>query len=108
MTTVGISSEQILQFLNVSEQGLGDHPVSDDEREYALDDGLLILTAPDLESGFLFVKVDADRGIVGGQKAGVRSFIGSADRDAWRPAGDHRTVALAVASVINIYRHFGR
>jgi hypothetical protein len=75
----------------------------------ATQEGLMLLHSPhQLESAFLFVKLDAGRGLLGGQKAVFASYIASdLDADAWAPGAVFKMWAMAVTSIGNLYRHEG-
>jgi hypothetical protein len=71
-------------------------------------DGIFILSSPSmLQRDFLFVKCNAGRGFLGGQKATCNSYVGSAEDDQWMIGPIFRYVAIALTSITNVYEGEG-
>ncbi len=75
----------------------------------AAQEGLLFFHSPMLlKSAFLFVKLDAGRGLLGGQKAVFGSYIATdLEADEWEVGTVFKMWGIAVTSIGNIYRAYG-
>jgi len=72
-----------------------------------MEDGILILTCPQIEQDFVFVRENNGRGIFGGQKALYRVYLGDALLDDYSPARSFVGLTLALFSINNIFRANG-
>lgn len=72
-----------------------------------MDDGIFVLSCPQIESDYVFVCEAAGIGIFGRQKRAFRVFTGSFDNDDFHPGITFKNFTLAVTSVNNIFRAAG-
>ncbi|WP_333815806.1 hypothetical protein [Tabrizicola sp.] len=75
----------------------------------AAQDGMLFFFSPhQLKTAFLFLKLDAGRGLFGGQKAVFASYVASdLDADEWDVGVVFKMWGIAVTSIGNVYRGNG-
>lgn len=75
----------------------------------AAQDGMMFFYSPhQLMTGFLFVKLDAGRGLFGGQKAVFASYVASdLETDEWDVGVVFKMWGIAVTSMGNVYRGNG-
>lgn len=75
----------------------------------AANEGAILLHSPEqLSAGFLFIKSDAGRGLLGGQKAVYASYYGSElSEDAWFAGAIFKSFRIAATSIGNLYRAEG-
>jgi hypothetical protein len=66
--------------------------------------GYILLTCPLLDTDFAFLKLDAGRGLFGGQKSRVMSYVGTIDLDELMPGTTFANFAFALSSINNIHR----
>lgn len=71
--------------------------------------GMMFFHSPhQLKGAFLFVKLDAGRGLLGGQKAVFASHVGSAiEADEWEVGTTFKMWGIAITSIGNVYRGYG-
>jgi hypothetical protein len=72
-----------------------------------LSKGYLILTAPQLQVRFLFVKVYGGKGIFWGKKIHYAAYQQRYDENIWTPLGNFKIWGLAVTGINNIFRSEG-
>lgn len=75
-----------------------------DSFEQALSQGYLILRSTRLDTCFLFLNVNAGRGLFGGQKRIVMSFIGSPEQFVFTPGHVFNKLIIALTAINNVYR----
>ena len=80
------------------------HPIMMGSVEEAFNDGLIVLRAEDLETDFAFVKVSAGKGLFGGEKARVMTYVGQVSDDELMPSTLFKNLATALTSVHAVYR----
>lgn len=88
------------------------HPLFTREKDdviEAANEGVIFLHSPEqLAAGFLFLKLDAGRGLFGGQKAVFASYVGTDLRqDEWEAGTTFKSWLIATTSIGNIYRSEG-
>jgi hypothetical protein len=71
------------------------------------DHGIFVIEAADLATDFIFVKIDAGRGLLGGQKARFLSYLGQVRDDVFDAGPSFGTFGLALTNINNIYRALG-
>ena len=69
-----------------------------------IQDGIIILTCPQIETDFLCIVEDNGRGLFGGQKRRFRVYLGDAALDDFAPGPSFRLLNLALSSLNNIFR----
>ena len=72
-----------------------------------LSKGYLVLTAPQLQVRFLFVKVYGGKGIFWGKKIHYAAYQQDYDEEIWMPLGNFKIWGLAVTGINNIFRSAG-
>jgi len=72
--------------------------------QQAAESGYLLFSCPFLETDFVFFKLDAGRGLFGGQKSRFMSYVGTIDLDELMPGTTFGSFAAALASLNNIHR----
>lgn len=70
-------------------------------------DGAMLLKSECLERCFLFLKIDAGRGLFGGQKTHVLSFLGHIYKNELLAGPSFKSLAVAISSINNIFRGVG-
>lgn len=70
-------------------------------------DGILAISSEALQLDLLFAKVDAGRGLFGGQKAAYVSYVNSPGEDEWTIGTTYKSWSVAITSIGNVYRHEG-
>lgn len=83
------------------------HPIMAGSVKEAFDDGFIAFKAADLDTDFVFVKQNAGRGLFGGQKSRVMTYVGSITENELMPSTLFKNVAMAMASVNAVYRSQG-
>lgn len=83
------------------------HPYLQGSVKEAFDEGMIALTAADLDTSFVFVKQNAGRGFFGGQKSRVMTYVGSVEDDQLMPSVLCKNVVGAMAAVNAVYRSQG-
>lgn len=83
------------------------HSLKDEVKE-ALAEGFIVLQCPRLETDFTFVKIDAGRGLFGGQKHRVSCYVGVFDNNELMPGSTYRNLAIGLSAINNIHRSVGR
>ncbi|MGY0505418.1 hypothetical protein [Luteimonas sp. e5] len=73
--------------------------------QQACENGCIVLTCPFLETDFVFLKLDAGRGLFGGQKYRVMSYVGTVDLDELMPGSTFKSFAIALTAINNIHRN---
>ena len=76
--------------------------------QQASESGYVIISCPSLETDFAFFKLDAGRGLFGGQKSKVMSYVGTVDLDELMPGTTFKNLAMALSSINNIHRKIER
>lgn len=71
-----------------------------------LSKGVMLLSAPDLETDILITKVGLGRGWFG-EKHRFQSFIGSARDESFSIGEQFKMLSLCITGIGNIYRHHG-
>jgi hypothetical protein len=69
--------------------------------------GAILLKSQSLERRFLFLNIDAGRGLFGGQKTHVLSYLGDLFNDEFAPGPSFKGLANATSSINNIFRGVG-
>ncbi len=82
-------------------------PTIDGGIEGDFGNGLLILGSKALDRTFLFLKIDAGRGLFGGQKFRYQTYLGSPSDDLWTPGPSFGLFITALTSINNVYRSEG-
>ena len=72
-----------------------------------LSEGYLVLTAPQLQVRFLYIKVYGGKGMFWGKKIHYSAYQQDYDEDVWTPLGTFKSWGLAVTGVNNIFRSVG-
>lgn len=73
-----------------------------------LREGCLIISSPiQLVHDFVFIKLNAGKGLFGGQKSAYGSYLGSVDNDSFTPGTTFKLFGIALTSINNIYRGVG-
>ena len=73
----------------------------------AAENGLCFLHSPkQLETRFLFVKCNAGRGLLGGQKSIFNSYIQNFGDEKWSVGAAFKVWAIAATSIGNLYRAY--
>ena len=85
----------------------GMHPFMGGEPQAYIDDGILGVCLEDADADILYVKLEAGTGLFGGQKSNYSFFVGSIHEEALMPGGTHKSWALAITAMNNIYRSIG-
>jgi hypothetical protein len=80
---------------------------SDEQVTEIVLDGLLPLQSRDLETDFLFVNVNAGRGIFGGQKTRIATFTSDIYRGEYFPGPVLGGIVRALVGINNLYRGAG-
>lgn len=73
----------------------------------ALNQGILLLHCPQIESDILFVKVNEGRGILGGEKSRFVNYISEPMCDTFTAGCSHKHLMLGLTGINNIFRHHG-
>lgn len=74
----------------------------------AANEGFCFLSSPQqLQTSFLFVKIDAGRSIFGKQKASYMSYISGLTDNEWAVGSVFKYLTLGVTGIGNIYRQEG-
>lgn len=84
------------------------HHSMDGALQQACENGYIVLTCPFLEADFVFLKLDAGRGLFGGQKYRVMSYVGTVDLDELMPGSTFKSFAIALSAINNIHRNVER
>lgn len=72
-------------------------------------DGILIISSPDqLGTDILLVKLNAGKGLFGGQKATYGFYLGMVRYDFYQPGATYKSFPVALTSINNIYRATGQ
>lgn len=103
-------AEQFIAFAKTNEKhGLTVrlHDAFQGELQDAFNRGILLLTSPVLQADFLFLKIDAGRGLLGGQKHRYQSAIGCYNEDSFTPGATFRNLPIALTSINNLFRAEG-
>ena len=83
------------------------HPdFTSDAKEY-LREGMFFISLEDANTDILFVKEDAGKGLLGGQKSTFSYYLGNVYRDTFQPGGTKKSWSIAITSINNIYRGIG-
>jgi len=72
-----------------------------------MEDGIFVLTCPQIQSDFVFVCENAGKGLFGGQKRFFKIFIGDFEKDDFSAATSFKSFGIAATSVNNIFRSEG-
>lgn len=72
-----------------------------------LSKGYLVLTAPQLQVRFLYVKVYGGKGVLWGKKIHYAAYQQHYDEKIWTPLGNFKIWGLAVTGINNIFRSEG-
>jgi hypothetical protein len=72
-----------------------------------LSKGYLVLTAPQLQVRFLYVKVYGGKGMFWGKKIHYSAYQQDYDEKIWTPLGNFKIWGLAVTGINNIFRSKG-
>ena len=72
-----------------------------------LSKGYLVLTAPQLQVRFLYVKVYGGKGMFWGKKIHYAAYQQDYDENTWTPLGNFKIWVLAVTGINNIFRSQG-
>ncbi len=72
----------------------------------ALQDGFIMLQSYSLDMDFVFINANGGKGLLGGQKRSVLSFVGSAENDQFLAGTTFKILAIALTSINNIYRQY--
>lgn len=83
------------------------HPMMTGSVQEILDDGLVVFRADDLDTDFVLVKINAGRGLLGGQKSRVMTYVGQISENELMPSVQCKNVATALVSVDSVYRSQG-
>lgn len=84
------------------------HPTMEKEDVLAaLNQGVLLLHCPQIESDILFVKVSDGRGLLGGQTSRIMNYISEPMQNAFTAGGSHGHVMTALTGINNIFRAHG-
>ena len=83
------------------------HPTMAGSVKEAFDEGFIALKAADLDTDFVFIKQNAGRGLFGGQKSRVMTYVGSLEHDELMPSTLCKNVIMAMAAVNAVYRSQG-
>ena len=84
------------------------HPTMEKEDVAAsLNNGVILLHCPQIESDFLFVKVNDGRGLLGGKKSRIMSYISDPMQNAFTAAGSHGHLMMALTGINNVFRGYG-
>ncbi|MGO3739206.1 MAG: hypothetical protein ACTJGG_07055 [Marinomonas foliarum] len=75
-----------------------------DSFEQAISQGYLILRSTRLDTCFLFLNVNAGRGLFGGQKRKVMSFIGPSEEFVFTPGHVFNKLIIGLTGINNVYR----
>lgn len=70
-------------------------------------DGFIVINSAALDLKLLFAKVDAGKGLFGGQKAAFISYLCSLSEMDWTIGTTFKSWPIAVTSIGNIYRGTG-
>lgn len=71
-------------------------------------DGVIVISSPSqIERDFVFVKLNAGKGLFGGQKTLYGSYLGSVHEDKFLPSTTFKFLGVALTSINNIYRSIG-
>ncbi|WP_417807284.1 hypothetical protein [Thioclava sp.] len=86
------------------------HPLFADSPQEALakmQDGIFVLTCPQIQSDFVFTCENGGKGLFGGQKRVFKVFIGDLELDDFTAANTFKSFGIATTSVNNIFRNEG-
>jgi hypothetical protein len=72
-----------------------------------MEEGMFVLSCPQISSDFVFTCENAGKGLFGGQKRVFKIFIGDYSADDFTAANTFKSFALAVTSINNIFRGNG-
>lgn len=76
--------------------------------EDIFNDGILIISSPDqIGRDIVLVKLNAGKGLFGGQKAAYGFYLGMVEYDSYQPGATYKHFAVAITSINNIYRAIG-
>jgi hypothetical protein len=70
-------------------------------------DGLFALESKELDTKFIYIKINAGTGIFGGQKSSVLWFIGAFEDDEILPGPAFNSILRGVTAIGNLYRAKG-
>ncbi|MFV2053777.1 hypothetical protein [Aliiroseovarius sp. YM-037] len=86
------------------------HPLFSDSPQEAvakMQDGIFVLTCPQIQSDFVFTCENGGKGLFGGQKRVFKVFIGDLELDDFTAANTFKSFGIAATSVNNIFRNEG-
>lgn len=86
------------------------HPLFSDSPQEALakmQDGIFVLTCPQIQSDFVFTCENGGKGLFGGQKRVFKVFIGDLGLDDFTATNTFKSFGIAVTSINNIFRNEG-
>lgn len=76
--------------------------------EDTVKDGILIISSPEqIGRDIVLVKLNAGKGLFGGQKAAYGFYLGMVEYDSYQPGATYKHFAVAITSINNIYRAIG-
>lgn len=86
------------------------HPLfsaSPQEALAKMQDGVFVLTCPQIQSDFVFTCENGGKALFGGQKRVFKVFIGDLELDDFTAANTFKSFGIAATSVNNIFRNEG-
>lgn len=86
------------------------HPLftlSPQEALTKMQQGIFVLTCPQIQSDFVFICESGGKGLFGGQKRNFRVFIGNLEEDDFTAARSSKSFGIAATSINNIFRSEG-
>lgn len=73
----------------------------------AFADGIMALTSTTLDVDFVFVKINGGKGLFGGQKSNILSFVGQVELNELMPGTSFKNFMMALSSINNVFRGEG-
>lgn len=103
--------QHLIHFLNKeADNGLivRFHPtMTKEDVASALEQGIVLLQCPQIESDILFLKLNDGRGFLGRQKSRVANYISVQMANAFTAGGSHALLIGGLTGINNIFRHRG-
>lgn len=83
------------------------HPILKGSVKESLEDGVLILNSLSLDLDVVFINANGGKGLFGGQKRSILSYIGSLHENQLVPGPVSKSLLISLTSVNNIFRDYG-